>query len=97
MRSLLDTAAKRSCAFGANRQLSFSFVFVCFWNRAPSSASALSKGSVKPKHKRVIDKYIGLVPTAPVRDQPVGSNSDDGVNLRFRYKLTNLRRKVGEN
>ena len=36
-----------------------------------------------------------MVPTAPVRDQPVGSKSaSSGMNLRFRYKLTNLRRKV---
>lgn len=42
------------------------------------------------------NKYIGVVPTAPIRDQPVGVGpGSDGINLRFRYKLTNLRRKVG--
>jgi len=46
--------------------------------------------SVTSKRER---KYVGMVPTAPIRDQPVGSPGD-GINLRFRYKLTNLRRKV---
>ena len=59
---------------------------------------ANAKGLSQRRHKKVINKYIGMVPTAPVRDQPVGTEGqDDGVNLRFRYKLTNLRRKVINN
>ena len=50
--------------------------------------------TTRRRHAKTVNKYIGLVPTAPVRDQPVGGGSDDKVNLRFRYKLTNLRRKV---
>ncbi len=36
------------------------------------------------KQRKKINKYIGMVPTAPVRDQPVGSEGDR-VNLRFRF------------
>jgi hypothetical protein len=59
----------------------------------PPSKKKVSE-TTRRRHAKVVNKYIGLVPTAPVRDQPVGGGSDDKVNLRFRYKLTNLRRKV---
>ena len=55
--------------------------------------AAVLTTSRQKKHKSTLNRYIGMVPTAPVRDQPVGS-SEEKVNLRFRYKLTNLRRKV---
>ena len=75
-------------------------------------------GATTPQKRRLLDHSdVGSIPTAPVRDQPVGrrapiqphasssslaSGGDGGrggggggdINLRFRYKLTNLRRKV---
>jgi len=60
-----------------------------------ANTDMVSPSKATRKEKKVMNKYIGMVPTAPVRDQPVGSKSaSSGMNLRFRYKLTNLRRKV---